>query len=79
MADREMDELRRTRGGSREDAYAAATRHVPLRRPATPEEIASICLFLASDEASIVNGAIVPADGGASVVDVPTLAFEDGD
>jgi NAD(P)-dependent dehydrogenase (short-subunit alcohol dehydrogenase family) len=76
MADREMDALRRTSGGTREEAYLAATSRVPLRRPATPEEIAAICLFLASDEASIVSGAIVPADGGASVVDVPTLAFE---
>jgi meso-butanediol dehydrogenase/(S,S)-butanediol dehydrogenase/diacetyl reductase len=79
MADREMDALRRTRGGTREEAYLAATSRVPLRRPATPQEVASICLFLASDEASIVNGAIIPADGGASVVDVPTLAFEPDD
>jgi NAD(P)-dependent dehydrogenase (short-subunit alcohol dehydrogenase family) len=76
MADREMDALRRSRGGTRDDAYRIATSQVPLRRPASPEEIAAICLFLASDDASIVNGAIVPADGGSSVVDVPTLAFE---
>eukprot|EP01045_Picozoa_sp_COSAG04_P036192 COSAG04_NODE_8704_length_941_cov_1.030879_2_plen_92_part_00 len=32
----------------------------------TPEQIANVVLFLAPDEASWVNGAIVPADGGSS-------------
>ncbi len=31
-----------------------------------PLEVAELALFLASDEASLVNGAIIPADGGAS-------------
>lgn len=33
-------------------------------RPGQPEEIAEVALFLASDEASIVNGAVVTADTG---------------
>jgi NAD(P)-dependent dehydrogenase (short-subunit alcohol dehydrogenase family) len=37
----------------------------PLGRAGTPEEIAYGCLFLASDEASYVNGVILPIDGGA--------------
>ncbi|MNO00069.1 Bacilysin biosynthesis oxidoreductase YwfH [compost metagenome] len=48
---------------------------MPLRRPASPEEIASVCRFLLSDEASIITGAKLVADGGSSIVDVPTLAF----
>lgn len=31
-----------------------------------PEDIAAIALFLASDESRMVNGAVIPAEGGAS-------------
>ncbi len=41
---------------------------IPLRRLGTPEEIAQVALFLASDRASYVTGAIVPMDGGAAAV-----------
>ncbi len=76
-ADRLMDGFASELGGSREDAYAQAARHVPMRRAARPEEIAACCLFLASDESSFVTGAALVVDGGAIAVDVGTLAFED--
>ena len=41
---------------------------LPLGRPATPQEIASAALFLGSDEASYVNGAVVAVDGGRTAV-----------
>jgi NAD(P)-dependent dehydrogenase (short-subunit alcohol dehydrogenase family) len=38
----------------------------PLKRAGRPEEIANMALFLASDEASYVNGQAFPVDGGLS-------------
>jgi len=78
MVDATMDRLSAQRGISHEEAYALVTADVPLGRPATADEIASICVFLASSDSSIMTGAVVMADGGASVVDVPTLVFDRG-
>lgn len=72
MADGEMDSLGL---GSREEAYATATQDVPLRRPSSPEEIAGSIAWLLSDDASYVNGAVIPVDGGITTVDVGTLVF----
>ena len=41
---------------------------LPLRRPAEPDEIADAIVYLASDEASFITGAILPADGGRVAV-----------
>ena len=41
---------------------------IPLRRMATPAEIANLVAFVASDEASAIAGASLAADGGLSVM-----------
>jgi 3-oxoacyl-[acyl-carrier protein] reductase len=41
--------------------------HVPLKRLGKPEEIANVYAFLASDEASYVNGAVLEVSGGMTV------------
>lgn len=38
----------------------------PMGRPATPEEVAYACLYLASDEASYCTGTILVVDGGST-------------
>lgn len=40
---------------------------VPLKRLGRPEEIANVYAFLASDEASYVNGAVIEVSGGMTV------------
>ena len=40
---------------------------VPLRRLGHPDEIANVYAFLASDEASYVNGAVLEVSGGMTV------------
>lgn len=39
----------------------------PLRRLGAPEEIAAVYAFLASDDASFINGALIPVDGGLTL------------
>ena len=50
------------------DGFAAIVSTIPLGRAAAPEEIAETILFLASDRASYLNGAVVPVDGGRIAV-----------
>jgi meso-butanediol dehydrogenase/(S,S)-butanediol dehydrogenase/diacetyl reductase len=75
MADAEMQPLMAARGLTLDQAYAQVTRDVPLGRAAEPEEIADVCLFLASAQASMVTGAVLTVDRGSTIVDVPTLAL----
>jgi NAD(P)-dependent dehydrogenase (short-subunit alcohol dehydrogenase family) len=58
-----------TGGTGRDPAMARLLRRgIPLRRIAQPEEIASLACFLLSDAASYINGQIIAADGGATVM-----------
>ena len=56
-------------------AYALVTKDVPLGRAASPDDVAHAVLYLASPHAAMVTGASLMVDGGASAVDLPTVAF----
>jgi 3-oxoacyl-[acyl-carrier protein] reductase len=43
------------------------TERVPLKRLGTPQDIANVYAFLASDEASYINGAVIEVSGGLTV------------
>lgn len=64
MSVEEMNAAAAGNGSTAEAEFAALTARIALRRVAEPEEIAACCLFLASDEASFVTGAVLVADGG---------------
>lgn len=64
MSEHEMEIAARQNGSSTEAEFEALTQRIALRRVAAPSEIASCCLFLASEDASFVTGAVLIADGG---------------
>lgn len=76
MADSEMAAFGASRGVSVAEAYDEVTALVPARRAASADEVASVVVWLLSDAASYVNGAVIPVDGASSAVDVGTLPFD---
>ncbi|MEY9212440.1 glucose 1-dehydrogenase [Thermobifida halotolerans] len=66
-----VERSRRKRGltaATVEEANAAAARNYPLGRLGTVDDIASLALFLASDEADWITGGVYTVDGGRSAV-----------
>ena len=47
-----------------EAVMAAFAQRLPIGRAATPDDIAGVIAFLASDDAVFVNGVVLPVDGG---------------
>jgi NAD(P)-dependent dehydrogenase (short-subunit alcohol dehydrogenase family) len=71
LTDRLQESLRldaQKQGITEAEALKRNEERVPLGRLAKPEEVAAVVLFLASDQASYVTGAIIPMDGGRLAV-----------
>ncbi len=54
--------------GATLDQFPGASDNTPLRRLGQAHEVAEVATFLASDRASFVTGAVIPVDGGRSVL-----------
>jgi NAD(P)-dependent dehydrogenase (short-subunit alcohol dehydrogenase family) len=54
----------RPTGRGRQDDWAQVLKKIALGRAGTADEVASVALFLASDAASFVSGAIIDVNGG---------------
>ena len=50
-----------------EEKFAQKINDIPFGRLAEPEEVANLCLFLASDQSSYLTGQIIGIDGGALI------------
>lgn len=50
-----------------EEKFAQKINDIPFGRLAEPEEVANLCLFLASDQSKYITGQIIGIDGGAII------------
>lgn len=59
--------------GKEEENFVRLSEYMPQGRMGTPGEVAALALYLVSDEARFVTGAVYPIDGGIRGVDHPKL------
>jgi meso-butanediol dehydrogenase/(S,S)-butanediol dehydrogenase/diacetyl reductase len=60
-----------------EDVLRTFAKDIPMKRVCGPAEMAGLCSFLASDDASFLTAAVIPVDGGAVTVDVSGAAINE--
>jgi NAD(P)-dependent dehydrogenase (short-subunit alcohol dehydrogenase family) len=58
-----------------EEVFRTFSQDIPMQRVSSPSEMAGLCSFLASDDASFLTAAVIPVDGGAVAVDVSGAAI----
>jgi NAD(P)-dependent dehydrogenase (short-subunit alcohol dehydrogenase family) len=60
------------------EAQRLAGLATPMRRTGTPSEVAQVVLWLCSEQASFVTGAVVPIDGGQLAGNKPPQMYRQG-
>ncbi len=65
-----MSQFAEMLGTDVESILSRFMKDVPLHRVASPDEMAGLCAYLASDDSAFLTGAVIPVDGGAAIVDV---------
>lgn len=75
MIEKEFGKFGEMLGIDNERFFETISAAVPLKRFADPNEIAGICVYLASDDSSYMTGSAILVDAGASVVDVVGAAI----
>jgi len=63
--------------GEQAQAHAAAS--VPMQRMGEPGDVSDVVLWLASDRACFVTGAVIPIDGGQSAGTAPRRMYRQGE
>jgi NAD(P)-dependent dehydrogenase (short-subunit alcohol dehydrogenase family) len=58
------DYLKKTYPGREREMFDKLSKSQPIGRMAEPQEVASLALFLCSDEAAFITGVDYPLDGG---------------
>lgn len=75
MSDMEMEEIMTKENVSLDKAYEIVCQHVPLKRPATLEEVCESIKFITSKRAGYITGAELKVDGGITIVDPGMIAM----
>jgi hypothetical protein len=70
MLEAELAQACEALGHDMQAHVTALCQGLPLGRYAEPSEIASVCAFLASDDASFVTGVDILVDAGTGIVDI---------
>jgi len=69
MTEEHFGQIARDHGTDLKTFTEKVFQNIPSHKPAAPDRIAGICCFLASDDSSYITGAVIPADGGLSIMD----------